>query len=161
MDEMKREIIIVAPHPDDEIIGSYEVLMNKDISPIIIYTTDVDNDRRQEALNLKNFIPNIKVQLFQKEIPQPFKNPNSIFYFPDPAEFHPEHRRVGIIGEQLFRDGLEVIFYTTNMQTYYIHEVPNWKDKRDLLNKTYPSQKSLWKNDHKYFLFEGRCAYIR
>ena len=34
----KSETIIIAPHPDDEIIGCYSILKNKDLSPIFILT---------------------------------------------------------------------------------------------------------------------------
>jgi len=89
----KPEVIIVAPHPDDEIIGCYSILKNKDLSPKIIYTENVSNERREEALKLKTVIPNIKIQLFQKTIPGHFLSPFNTYYFPDPTyEFHPAHR---------------------------------------------------------------------
>lgn len=162
MDIVKKETIIIAPHPDDEIIGCYSVLINKEISPIIIYTADVDNERRKEATNLKKFLPHIKAQLFQKEIPLALQNPFATIYTPDPStEIHPEHRRIGAICETILRQGMDVIFYTTNMNVPYLYEVPTWRDKRNLLNKTYPSQKTLWSTDFRYFLFEGYCKWMR
>jgi hypothetical protein len=35
-DVTSKEVIIYAPHPDDEIIGCYEILTNPVINPIII-----------------------------------------------------------------------------------------------------------------------------
>ena len=104
--QQKSEIIIVAPHCDDEIIGMYSILVDKSISPVIIYTEDTPNERRQEALKLKTFLSNIKVQLFAHHVPEAFLNSNSILYFPDPIhEFHPDHRKIGYRGEELFRRG--------------------------------------------------------
>ena len=103
----------------------------------------------------------IQAQVFQNSIPPVFLNRNNTFYFPDPIyENHPKHREWGFIGESLARSGIEVIFYTTNMNAPYIHEVEKSIEKRQLLDKVYKSQSELWRFDHKYFLFEGRCRWI-
>ena len=161
-EKVKGEIIIIAPHPDDECIGTYSILCNKDISPIIIYTENISNSRREEALNLKKFISNIKVQLFQKTIPGHLLSNDNTYYFPDPTyEVHPAHRAAGAIGEAMLREShYNVIFYNVNMQAPYIFEVAKPFDKKSILNKVYPSQKSLWKNEAKYYLFEGYCKYL-
>ena len=158
----KAEVIIIAPHPDDEIIGCYSILTNKDLSPIIIYTENISNERREEALKLKDFIPNIKVQLFQKTIPGHLLNPNNTYYFPDPTyEFHPAHRMSGAIGETFLREmKYNIIFYNVNMQAPYIFEVKNKDEKKKLLDDVYSSQSDLWKNDAKYYLFEGYCKWL-
>lgn len=161
MEEKKLEIIIVAPHPDDEIIGCYEILMNKETSPIIIYTEDIPQDRRSESLKLKSFLSNIKAQLFANHVPESLLTSNTVLYFPDPIhEFHPDHRKIGSRGEELLRRGLNVIFYSIQMNIPWIHEVKDTRDKKRMLDKTYPSQKGLWEHDHKYFLFEGRYKWI-
>lgn len=160
MSEEKSDYIIVAPHPDDEIISCYELLVKNKINPIIIYTCDIDDDRKKEALTLPKYI-DVKAQLFNKEVPPNLITPFNTLFFPDPTyDVHPEHRKYGARGEELARKGIDVIFYTTNMAAPYIHEVADFKDKRHLLEKVYPSQKNLWKFDNKYFLFEGRCKWI-
>lgn len=160
MSENKVEHVIIAPHYDDEIIGNFEVLMNPIIKPIIVYLQD-DPERQKESLTLKKHIDNIQVQMFQKSIPPIFLNPNNILYFPDHIhEAHPMHRKWGSFGEDLFRQGFNIIFYTTNMNTPYMHEVKEFKHKRHLLEKVYPSQKNLWRYEHKYFLFEGRYQFL-
>jgi len=154
----KKQAIIISPHTDDEILGCYEIL--KTANPIIIYTADIPPNRQEEALKLKESF-DIKGQFFLKTIPTHFFTKNYTFYFPDPIyETHPLHRSMGVIGEQLGRSGLDVIFYSVNMIAPYIHEVENPNDKRDLLNKVYPSQKDLWRYENKYFLFEGYCKWI-
>jgi hypothetical protein len=65
-----------------------------------------------------------------------------------------------MIGEDYLRKGMNVVFYSVNMQAPYISEVKDFKNKKKLLDVVYFSQKSLWKNNHKYFLFEGRCKWI-
>jgi len=156
--QSQNNTVIIAPHPDDEIIGVYEVLIKS--NPIIIYSGNTEVKRREEALKLKDHTT-IKGQMFQMSVPPIFLNKNSIFYFPDPTtELHPIHRQYGMMGEQMARGGMNVIFYTTNMNAPYIHEVQESDKKEDLLNKVYPSQKSLWEYDKKYILFEGFCKWI-
>jgi len=160
MNSERSETVIISPHFDDAEIGNFEVLTNPLVKPIIIYMQH-DEERKKEALKLKTFVPNIQVQLFQKSIPSMFLNPSNILYFPDPIyENHPDHRRWGSYGEELLRQGLNIIFYSINMNSPYIHQVKDFKQKRNLLDKIYPSQKSLWKYEHKFFIWEGRCKWI-
>jgi hypothetical protein len=159
--EIQRVHLIIAPHPDDEIIGCYEIL-EREKNILILYSSDVDFYRKEEALKLREENNNIKGQLFQNTIPPPFlsKKETTTFYFPDPVnEIHPTHRVWGMNGESLARSGYDVIFYTTIMNVPYIHEV-NSDKKESLLNKIYSSQKSLWEYEKKFVLFEGRCKWL-
>jgi len=152
------DTIIVAPHPDDEIIGCYEILITT--NPIIIYDGDTSKERREPILKLNEYT-DLKVQLFQKTIPQPMLNKTNTFYLPDPIyELHPLHRQWGFLGEQLARAGFDIVFYNTNMNAPYIHECVPSIDKEEMLNNVYPDQSSLWKYDKKYVLFEGRCKWL-
>jgi len=154
------DTIICAPHPDDEIIGAYKYLTNPVVRPIVIYSGDLDGERKEAALKLKDHV-DCKLQLFQMTVPQAFLAPTNRFLMPDPIyETHPKHRYWGMIGESMARGGLNVIFYSTIMNAPYIHEVEKPNEKLELLEKVYPDQKSLWEFDHKYYLFEGYNKWI-
>ena len=147
------ETVIVAPHPDDEIIGCYQFLIKE--NPIIIYDGGAPQERREEAKKLRDHTE-VKIQMYQNSIPPTFMNDQTILYFPDPVyERHPLHRKWGSVGEDLARRGINVIFYNTNMNAPYIHEVVNVSGKEALLNTVYPSQSNMWKYEKKYVLFEG------
>lgn len=155
-----KDVIIISPHIDDEAIGVYSVITNPEIRPIIIYTEDTTNERKEEALKLKNYV-NIKAQLFCKNIPNSLLHKDNIYYFPyHITETHFAHRLQGYCGEQLARAGYNVIFYSINMNANFIYEVKEPNKKKKLLDDVYPSQKSLWNNDGKYYLFEGYCQWL-
>lgn len=152
--------VIMSPHPDDDVIGCYEVLL-KEKKVIVIYTEDIPQIRREESLELKKHFDNIGGQLFLRSVPPNLLNKESVLYYPDPIyDVHPSHRKVGAQGEELLRRGLNVVFYNTCMNAPYIHEVELPEQKEQVLEKVYSSQKSLWKYEKKYFLFEGRCKWL-
>jgi hypothetical protein len=144
--------IIVAPHPDDEIIGCYSILMKHDV--LVLYA-NLDAVMLAPEF-LKFHYKQCKESLFEGYI-----NRGVRFYFPDPYfETHHEHRRWGAFGEHLLRTGEDVVFYSVNMQAPYVHDCPNVAHKSYCLNRVYSDKNDLWKYDHKYFLFEGYCKWI-
>lgn len=154
---MAGEEIIVAPHYDDEIIGCFEILERR---PIVFYT-EPDDPRRGEAEKLFKEKRLVKAQYFSFNIPPNLLDPSNTYYFPDPVyEIHPSHRKWGAVGESMLRSGFNIIFYSIQMNAPYIHEVENYIEKWKLLDSVYPSQKSLWNHDKKYYLFEGRCKWL-
>ena len=151
--------IIIAPHPDDEIIGCFEVIKS-DKTFGIIYTSNINQERKLESLNLKKFF-HPALQIFTEIIPPTILENKNTFYFPDPYfEIHPSHRFWGSYGERLLREGLDIIFYSVNMSTPYIHESKFSELKENILNSVYPSQASLWKYEKKYIIFEGYNKWI-
>jgi len=154
------DTIIVAPHADDELIGCYSVLCDPDLKPIIIYTEEMDEKRQKEVLLLKDFVT-LKAQTFLKNVPMSMMKPDNKFYFPDPVhETHPAHRAAGMMGEGLARMGLDVIFYSTEMNVPWKQEVFNPEKKENLLNNIYSSQADLWRYEKKYILFEAYYQWI-
>ena len=152
--------IIIAPHCDDEVIGTYEILKSND-DTVIVYSTCNNDKRMKHAKKLKKFFSKIRGQIRSDSVPNYLLNHDYTYFAPDPStEVHPLHREWGFRLEKMARNGYNVIFYTTLMNTPYIHEVTTWQDKQRILNRVYPDQKDLWKFDHKYFLFEGYTQWI-
>jgi len=159
----KKTKVIIAPHVDDEIIGAYSIISNPDNKIIIIYSDfDMTQERQNEMVNVKKKFDNIKAYLKAREIPQQFLDENEYeLYYPDPFhETHPHHKLIGNKGYDLFQQGHPVNFYSINMQAPYIYNVSDPSEKKKVLDELYPSQKSLWEMDAKYYLFEGHCSYV-
>jgi hypothetical protein len=149
-----KDVMIIAPHPDDEIIGCYSFL---DRAACICYCSPMG----QKELYDRASIFGCETRSINED--SKILRNQAILLFPDPYfETHPTHRQWGAIGEQILRRhrNLRVIFYSVNMQAPYIFEAPNPKKKRALLNTVYPEKSDLWKYDHKYFLFEGYCEWM-
>lgn len=153
--------VIISPHCDDELIGCYEIIAN-DEPTAIIFTEAMEKERQEESLSLRETYKNLEWYFFTKEIPSGLIDLENTFYFPDPIhETHPHHRMWGYKGIELLRKGIDVRFYSVNMKAPYIRvlEKEVSQRKKELLDKTYPSQKSLWEMDHGLWLFEGRCKW--
>ncbi len=162
---MAKSLIIVAPHEDDEIIGCFE-LINKSHGEVkVLYPnangTNIWSCGDSNPLHLTKIIGSdceLYLQISDFEIP----DLNARFLFPDPIyETHPEHRKYGAIGEALLRRGIEVVFYSVNMQAPYIRETQEPYYKKNMLDHYYGHKSKLWEYDHKYFLFEGQCMWWR
>lgn len=164
LDNLPKEIIIISPHADDELIGNYEILMKKDSKIKIIYDASITEERSKETQKITDVFSNVThlftltVYGFTKMF---YCSHSSLYLFPDPInEIHPLHRQWGSFGESLLRNGWPVCFYSTNMNVPWLREVQNPGNKEDILNHIYPSQKSLWEYEKKYILFEGHYKWI-
>jgi len=152
------------PHADDEIIGCSTILQTGLVKQIICGTHEVMKECNAAHKNLpkkERFLCRMTTGFLERL--SDFENhKNDILFFPDPIyEIHPEHRVWGAVGERLLREkGYNVIFYSINMQAPYVRQVPNFERKKELLNQCYPGKKSLWRYEHKYFLFEGYNKWI-
>jgi len=159
----KKTQVIIAPHADDELIGTHSIISNPNNKCIIVYSDfDITSERQNEIINVKKKFNNIVAYIKCREVPSQLLDPKEYeLHFPDPHfETHPHHRLIGNKGYELFQNGMYVNFYSINMLAPYIYNVSNPLEKKKILDELYPSQKDLWAMDAKYYLFEGHCKYI-
>ena len=144
--------IIIAPHADDELIGCSTLLQWGKIDGIIYVKTT--QKREVEARKLCKDI-DVKCWFLCGDIWNLLNLlPEYTYYIPSPEDGHPLHSLVYYL---MFHEYPNLIVYSTYMNDYFVREVEDPQYKLNLLNKYYPSQKSLWEFDHKYFLFEGHA----
>lgn len=145
--------IIIAPHPDDCLIGCWSLVKRGMIDKV--YYLDVTPIRYRYARQAgKELGFSVGVIKFKDLYAFLEKNPSHTYLVPDIADNHLLHKAVNCVGRL---SGCHLGYYSTEMNTGYVKELSAEMKKEKLfaLNKFYPDQSSLWKYDWKYFLFEG------
>ena len=145
-----KNIVILAPHVDDELIGCYSVLnQQQDIQ--VIYFYELDAVRKAEALNASVFF-NFAASFdgYNAVI-----DSDAIVYAPNIADTHPHHKAVNRYAKSLSN---EKIYYSVDMnRDYSVLCEYDQIAKLSLLNDLYPSQAKLFDSDAKYHLFEDNA----
>jgi len=165
-----KNLIVVAPHPDDELIGCFELITRRAVvskQTTVLYPNTTTMPTWTTFSSLRSpggpleLLPVVGSDCERYLTPDEYLRTRSQFLFPDPVyETHPEHRRLGAVGEKLLREGVDVLFYSVNMQAPYIREVKNPSGKEQALDFYYSEKGDLWEWDHRYFLFEGQCRWV-
>lgn len=158
--------IIVAPHPDDEMIGCWSVLGSREPTSVF-YISPIFKSRRKEALNVKagGLVKDVTFIALHRLLSHIYKvaAENDRIFAPDfHWELHPLHKEVGsMVHAFCYCEGLRFFSYSTNMNVPYLREL-DWleqRSKQEQLNVYYASQKDLWAFDARYYLFEGICEW--
>lgn len=151
---MDKKYVILVPHADDELIGCFNLLHRRQVHTLVAYDHTVARELEPVAAEYDCFIRVLSNNLVFE--------PKQILVAPDPnTEFHPRHKKMGNIALGYFEAGMIVEFYTTNMNAPYLQETELKTLKRAKLNRFYPTKSTLWQYDFKYFLFEGRCRWLK
>ena len=142
---------IIAPHPDDELIGCYTLFSTGLVERVIIIPdANLDMSRIEETRNFCDYQGGI--ELVVEMNPSNIDTTNLQIIVPSLTDTHPYHRYIN----RLFYNVKKGI-YSVDMQAEYVKELNNWQkeNKHFVLDMFYPSQKELWDKDAKYYLFEG------
>ena len=152
------KITLICPHIDDDLIGNFQ-LFSEDVIENIIYLTWT-KERKKEA---EAFCESMKISCKFMEIDRLITDlltdtyNDKILFVPSVLDNHPFHKQVN----QLVKFFHPFVgYYSIDMNTEWVYELPKseQEEKRRWLNKYYPSQKSLWEQNYKYFLFEGHVV---
>jgi len=142
--------IIIAPHADDELIGCFTKIWTNEIHEVVYVETT--NERKVEAHKFCDYF-NIRGRFLHGDLRHLLNlPPKYTYYIPSPEDGHPLHSLVYYL---MFHEYSNLVVYSTYMNDYFVKDLKESQYKLVLLNRFYPSQKSLWEFDHKYFLFEG------
>lgn len=171
--------VILAPHPDDEIIGNFELISEKPKNVLVVYfkeyagnTEELRRLRINEASKVaKRFGFNYTIRsdvitlisdamLWEIVKAEAGSKDNVVILVPDNRDWHEHHRLVNSAGYIVAKSyGFKFAEYSTRMNTEYVRECKYPNEKLEAL-KMYKSQSWLWENgDAKWWLFEGRKYY--
>lgn len=157
-------ILVVAPHADDEWIGSYSLIKSRHNNIMCCYMNMYGDDysenniqnRTQEIIRSSQYwgfnlqIVNTDIVKYIKEI---IKGKTKCF-IPSPYDWHPEHRKTFCLFYEAYsqltkieRAGVQVFYYSISVPHSNMEElnyIPLTKDevneKWELFNKIYTSQ---------------------
>lgn len=160
--------IVIAPHADDEVIGTWDLVRDKNIDLRVLYD---EPPSPSERIMFHRMFPWVDVIAFNVEdinekvdvVKRLAVGSDVTCFFPDPVyELHPMHKMWGSVGLSLYvtKQIKTVAFYSTNMNAPYMRLVDSPQVKRAALDNIYPSKMDLWRYDHKYWLFNGMCSWI-
>lgn len=160
-----RGIWILAPHPDDEVIGvsgliSYSVTHDSENVGVIHNTMGMRESvdtRLKEAIRLAdNYRLGCEIAKSRGDLLAILRDCNRdghLVFTPDPIEPHPYHKLCTAMVDSVVSPQ-SIFYYTTTMDVPYIWDASNIR-KKWMLDTFYPSQRTLWEKEWKYFLFEG------
>jgi len=148
-----KDTIIISPHPDDFLIGCYELVEKYPVKNILFLSKY--NKQADTAAEYFGTVPIFTFSQFLQRFLYEL-NPEIIF---SPSlkdqPLHPLHREATWLVKLWAKDRNVLVVEYTIHKVGELFLVENWKKKRELLDCFFPTEKSLWENEWKYFLYEG------
>jgi len=145
--------VIIAPHPDDEIIGCFSMIHNNEVGEILYITDFAEPERINAGLCFCAEYGIIGRSITFDQLSDCLST--HLTYFPSPFDFHAHHKIVSAVGLMLAEKGKDVGFYSIEKNLINLPLPPKLiEEKRKLLDTYYPSQKKLWDTNEAYLIFE-------
>ena len=153
-----QQAVIIAPHPDDELIGCFSLLENKQVSMVVYFDSELA--RMMEAQKVCAHYGCVMQTLESRlgafcDMLDDLSSTGRWVFVPTP-EGHSLHNWVYYSALLTIPRG-RLGVYSVYMTDPFAQGLPQGvaRQKKDKLNEFYPSQESLWKYDYKYWLREG------
>lgn len=146
---MNKNNVILAPHPDDELIGCFSELEQYSVRKVIFFfdCTDVRKKEIDQCAAHYGF----EVQYASPSETLDLES-SDIVFAPNINDSHPQHKLVNRLAKKLPN---KKKYYSVDMNgKYQVLSPSNRTKKKHFLDKFYPSQKQLLSNE-KYHLFES------
>jgi hypothetical protein len=141
-------VIILAPHIDDEVIGCYSKL--SEVTDVY-YFYECTKERKKEAKRVAKLF-GYRVH-FNAKIDKINFNKVKRVYAPGSYDLHKDHKTVNKKIKQIHLEhSFELFFYSIDMNRKPVYLKKDSSKKKKLLD-IFKSQNTLF-NDEKYFLFE-------
>jgi len=148
-----KDIIIVSPHPDDFLIGCYELVEKYPVKNVVFLTQyNKQADAATEYFGIapiftfSRFLPRFLYELGPEVIFSPSLKDQPL---------HPLHQEATWLVKLWGKNKKVLVVEYTVHKVGELFLVKNWEKKRELLDRFFPTESSLWKHEWKYFLYEG------
>lgn len=156
-----KDIVILAPHVDDEVIGCFTWLGQDTRVKSVVYFFDTTEERKEEALEAGvalgydvhfTDLGNLGALLYQMD-------DITTLLVPSRMDHHPHHRMVttaALIYARLYDPKIEVMFYSVDMNVHMTMPLAAEvaENKRKWLYSLFPSQRSYFDQHPECYLFE-------
>lgn len=160
--------VILAPHPDDELIGMYELLVGKpeDIIVVLVewYNDETLTDRVQESISLSERlgyeVVTTNISTIGSDLEE-LVDRTDIVWIPDLLDKQPHHiliHGIGLHFSHVYRKRLGI--YTTKMNTHYTRLCSNKQEKKELAFEYFTSQRNYFANHEEFFIYEGHIILL-
>lgn len=144
-------VTILAPHPDDELIGCHSLLAAQQVSRVIYFFDHEDAGRRVEANSCGAHFGFTTV-FADINTWDPRNAGEGTICLPSRHDSHPHHKAVNQLRRHFEPERL--CFYSVDLD-----RAPNKfraaDYKKQRLDELYPSQAALWEANASYYLFEA------
>ena len=140
--------LVIAPHPDDELIGCYSLLQSRGSQVDVTFAFSTSELRYNEAKKCAGLFGHTLIDYSQVN---DRLDSYSEIYVPSLRDTHPEHKAVNL----MFRCRASHFYSVDMVAPKAVLPEADQRRKRDALNECYPSQRLLWDRDAGYYLFES------
>lgn len=157
---------IIAPHPDDDLIGCYKQIKAERIKGVAYYSLESEEREAEAKKFCRSF--NLRYKAFDRDMDAFIRwaaaEALTPLYLPSPNDRHAAHRLLFYVTLDMRKDFRLSPTYVYSVYMDDFFATPLSEDdalqKRNVLNAFYASQSSLWQHDHRYFLFEGMVRLV-
>lgn len=145
-----KNVIILAPHVDDEVIGCYRLLAQGIVSDVV-YFEDLTPERIEEAWAAADYF-GFNPHFGASELNTLPDRDSKTFYAPNVSDLHPHHKYVNVMAKRL----LHSRYYSVDMNVPFdVLTEEEQEGKKQALLTLYPSQRKLLESNDAYHLFES------
>jgi len=149
-----KNIVIFAPHPDDEVIGCYSLLNSGKVRAVVYFYEHDDRIRRAEANHCADVFDFTPIYLTAGLDGRDVLLPTDVLLLPNIKDSHEDHKCVNLLGKFCFPNN-DKAYYSVDMDSKVPLAEAYRRGKEATLRSVYPSQSNYLNTHAECYLFES------